>query len=680
MLASRLDRVRVWQAVLCALVLATAGCRERAAEPSAAPPPQQRPSILLITLDTTRADSIGPDAAGVETPAFNSVAAKGRRFIHAYATAPETLPSHVSMFTGLYPAAHGIHENARYVPADLPLVTEQLKEAGYRTAAFVSGFPLDRRFGLARGFDHYDDEMEQGRPERSAALTTARAIEFLRRPGAGPLFVWVHYFDPHDPYAPPEPYRSRYDGRPYHGEIAAMDSEMGRLLETYSRRTGGSGAIIVVGDHGESLGEHGEMQHGYLLYQGAMRVPLVIAGPGVTASVDEGPVSIRRIFHTLMDWAGIDAEQSLRATHVEVVVGEAMKPFLSFGWQPQVMAVEGSTKVISAGALEIYDVVADPGEKNDLGVAATLSREMRRTLREYPLPSLKPDPAGTSLGEEERRRLASLGYLTSDTRPVVRKDAPSPRVMTHLFSDLDRASTLFVQADYRRALPLLERILAADPYNLMAALRIAAAHSALGNHGEAMKAFRRAEQIAPDSSDVRHYLALHYLRTGQWQSAAPLVERVVAESPGRLPALEALAEIRERQGRFAEVVELRQRIIAARQPQPHDLIRLGEAAMNIGNTAVAMPAFETARGRMGPDFRHHLELGVLYLEARRLEEAKDALDRVTSLHPGYPMALFKRAQVSVLLGEPDAAARIEVARRNADETTGRLIANERLFR
>ena len=655
------------------------GCRRGGEAPaSSAAPPVGPPSILLVTLDTTRADAIGPEARRVETPAFDALARRGLRFRQAYATVPETLPSHSSMMTGLYPAGHGVHENGRFLGPALPVVAERLRGAGYRTAAFVSSFALARRFGLARGFDVYDDAPEAGRAERSARETTARALADLRASAKGPRFLWVHYYDPHAPYAPPEPFATRYAKAPYLGEVAAMDEQLGILMGEFER-SGGPTAVLVVGDHGEGLGEHGESRHGDLLYQGTMHVPLLLAGPGVAAGVVETPVSTRHVFHTILDFAGLGAADSLRAPPAEVVLGEAMKPFLEYGWQPQVMAVEGRIKAIQAGRLEAYDVAADPGETRDLAASSEPPRELRTALRDYPVPA--PAAAGTPAGldEEARRKLASLGYVGGGAAPVVRKDAPRPADMTRLFDVLERASDLFVREEYARAIPLLERIRAQDPYNLDAVLRLATAHSALGHEAPAAQAFAKAAEIAPGSPDVRVYLALHYARGKEWPRAAPLLEEALAESPQRLPVLEALARVRERQGRPGEAADLWQRVYALRSPTTAEAVRLGELAMSAGRTPLAIESFERARAAAGDAFTHDLEVGVLYLDARRLAEAKDALDRVKPSHPAYAMALFKRAQVSVLLHEPDQAERIAAARRKADATTRPLIERERLF-
>jgi tetratricopeptide (TPR) repeat protein len=248
-----------------------------------------------------------------------------------------------------------------------------------------------------------------------------------------------------------------------------------------------------------------------------------------------------------------------------------------------------------------------------------------------------------------------------------------------MFDALEEASTLFVQAKYAEVIPLLERILAEDPYNLDATLRLATAHSALAHEAKALAAFRRAGELAPTSDDVRMYLALHYARGKDWARAVPTLEQIVAASPERLPAVEGLALLRVRQGRLDEAVDLLWNVYELRTPSAAELVRLGGMAMEAGRTDAAIDAFERARQAQGTAFRQDLELGVLYLAARRFDDARSALDRVPASHPAYPMALFKRAQVSVLLHEPDAAARIEQARRRADPSTRDLIAREKLF-
>jgi len=613
---------------------------------------------VLVTLDTTRADAITPEI----TPNVISLMKRGMFFRQAYTAVPQTLPAHVTMLTGVYPAAHGVHENARPLGADHPTAAEKLRASGYHTAAFVSAFALARRFGVSRGFEIFDDDFGT-RAERPANETTDRALAWLAQQKGNPFFLWVHYYDPHYPYTPPEAYRARFAKQPYYGEVAFMDSELGRLINSVK----GPVAIIIVGDHGEGLGDHGEAQHGNLLYQSTMHVPLLMIAPGVRAGTSDVPISTRHVFDMIVNAAAPPAEK--------VIAGEAMKPFLDYGWQPQVMAIEGRQKTILAGTTEVYDVVADPGETHNLARQTNLSREVRKTLREYPVPSLQEAATSTTLlSEEERRQLASIGYVSATVKPVVRDDAPRPADMTSLFPILDEAAGLFVREQYSKAIPLLEQILQRDPHNLDAALRLATAHSALGHDQQALAAFARAQAIAPDSPDVRTYLALHLARGKDWQRAVPMLEQILIQSPDKVPAIEAMALLRERQGRFDEALTLLQRLYTLRTPSAAELVHEGQLAMQLGNTAVAIEAFEKAHSD------HDLELGVLYLASNRLTEARDALDRVPASHSDYPMALFKRAQVSVLLHEPDANARIEAARSHANGVTRGLIERERLFR
>lgn len=688
--------------------LFSAGCSsETSPNAKATGPP---PSILLVTLDTTRADAVGYESKGPETPNLDALAARGIRFAQAYTTAPQTFPAHASMLTGLYPKDHGVRENGRALAAPDPAGREPLAallaRAGYRTAAFVSGFPLAHNFGLALGFETYDDEFGAGRAERSAKETTDRALAFLANHGPRtqadqPLFLWVHYYDPHDPYEPPEPFRSRYVKDPYLGEIAAMDGELGRLLADFEARAAATGwRAIVVGDHGEGRGEHGEAFHGHLLYQGTMRVPLVIAeGAGnagaagaadLAPGVRDEPVSTRRVFDTIVGWAGLSVAgsgglASLVSRKPEIVLGEAMMPFLDYGWQPQAMAVENRIKVIRSGVTEVYDLAADPRERNDLASRSEPKREVRAALSDYlaKLPS-PPKASDAALSDEDRKRLASLGYVAGGDAPAaLLPDAPNPKDRTDLFRDLDLGSARFVREDYAGAVPPLERVAAKDPNNATARLRLAVAWSILGREAKAADQFAAARRLRPDSLDLRAYEGLHLLRFGHEAQAAPLLASVLAADPGRLAALEGLAAIREHEGNVPEAARLLEQVIEKKSAPAPELARLGLLRMATGDTAGALDAFERSRSLGGDRFGNDLELGVCYLSARRFAEARDALDRaigrLTPKHPDLPMALFKRAEVAVLLHEPDSAGHIRRAWARADATTRPLLERETLF-
>jgi tetratricopeptide (TPR) repeat protein len=252
--------------------------------------------------------------------------------------------------------------------------------------------------------------------------------------------------------------------------------------------------------------------------------------------------------------------------------------------------------------------------------------------------------------------------------------------MTHLFELIEQASDRFVAGRHKDAIPLLTRIIAADPYNLDATLRLATSHSALRQNDAAMAAFRKAASLAPRSTDVRMYVALHLARGQEWAQAAPMLEQVLVEDPERLPAIAGLALLRAKQNRPADALALWQQVRAQRALTAAELLEVGALAMSMQRTDEAIRAFEEARGTQGPAFRHDLELGVLYLAGRQYAAARDALDRRLALQPNDSMALFKRAQVSVLLNEPDRDRRIQLARDKADATTKALVAKEPLFR
>ncbi|QQR72970.1 MAG: sulfatase-like hydrolase/transferase [Holophagales bacterium] len=674
---------RVAARLVVSASLLVAGCGPRST-PRAEPthPAVARPSLLLVTLDTTRADAVAPEVDSAATPALATLAARSLRFAQAYSTAPTTLPAHASMMSGLYPAGHGVHENGRRIADRVPLLAERLDELGYATAAFVSGYPLERQVGIGRGFTVYDDAFGPGRVERDAGATTDRALAWLAAAPGGPFLLWVHYYDPHDPYDPPEPFRSRFPHDLYRGEIAAMDHQLGRLLAAFEAKVGqGPWRELVLADHGEGRGDHGESLHGNLLYQGVMRVPLFVAGSGIAAGERRDPVSIRQVRPTLLSWAGEATAGDLLAPATEPALGEAMQPFLNYRWQPQTMAVFGRHKLIRSGRLELYDVVADPREAQDLAASASPDRTLARAVADYPLPTPpKPGVPEPALREEDQRRLASLGYLTSAGAPAgVPAGAPRAAEMTHLFGHLDLGSRRFANGDYAQVIPIFERILRDDPGNLMTAVRLAVAQGFAGRDAEALRTFERARRIDPESLEVRHYLAMQHLSRGRFAEAAPLFEAVLAAQPDRLPALAGLARVRLQQGRGSEAAALLERAVPlAGDPGPL-LVELGEAQMSVGESAAALEAFERARAQQGAAFVHDLELGVLYLEARRLPEAREALDRVAPNHPAHALALFKRAQVAVLLDESDRAERVRAAWMASDAETRALIARERLF-
>jgi arylsulfatase A-like enzyme len=388
-----------------ALGFGLAGAQELDSRKSADSRPSPRPSsVLLITLDSTRADRLGCyGAEGAMTPYLDRLAQSGTKFEQALSPSPLTLPSHASILTGLAPRRHGVRDNGRYRLDDaVPVLTERLRAAGYQTVAFVSSAVLDRRLGLDRGFDIYDDNVRVGKrevanyEERAASHTTRAVLERIDEL-TPPFFLWVHYNDPHRPHAPPEPFKMRFPDRPYDGEIAFVDWEMGGVV-TAARQKAGSLITVVAGDHGESLGEHGEAAHGVFLYQSTQRVPLILAGAGIPSyKLVRRNVGLVDIAPTVLDLLELPPMQeidgrslvpALRGRDLDAVdyEMETYFPWLAYGWVPLRAVVRGSLKYVEAPIPELYDLQVDRREAHDIarrwtGEAKALSTTLDHLTR-----------------------------------------------------------------------------------------------------------------------------------------------------------------------------------------------------------------------------------------------------------------------------------------------------------
>ncbi|MBD3869170.1 MAG: sulfatase-like hydrolase/transferase [Acidobacteria bacterium] len=475
---------RLWLPLLCGLLLlVSAGC-DRGRETV--------PGVLLITLDTTRADHLGCYGyEPIETPNLDRLASLGVLFEQAQTTVPVTLPAHSTMFTGQYPAVHGVRYNGMFKLGDGSVtVAERLGDAGWSTVGMPASYPLTTSTGVGQGFQVYRDlfeevpEEEIGRDgERNAGAITDQAIEWLSgRSGNEPFFLWLHYWDAHTPYQPPYPFSSTYRDRPYDGEIAYMDQEIGRLM-AYLEDQGLDREILILvaGDHGEGLFDHGEKMHANLVYQSTMQVPLIARAPDSSKGfrVSE-PVSLVDIAPTILDYAGLDPgpqiqgvslREALKGVEPEprTIYFEALSGSLSFGWSPLEGLRRGRWKYIRSSGDELYDLEEDPREVTDLHSTNAIrtgefGEELQAMLEAW---ADSPDVAEATevpLDPEELEMLASLGYvggtLSRDSRGGV-----NPRDMIHLDSTIHSARAAQQAGQYAESLPLWELVLKEDPEN-----------------------------------------------------------------------------------------------------------------------------------------------------------------------------------------------------------------------
>ena len=448
-----------------------------------------RLNVLLVTLDTTRADRVGGYGyAKAETPVLDSLARNGVRFVNAYCPTPLTLPSHCSILTGTYPLRHKVRNNGSYYLADEAVtLAERLKQNGYLTSAFVASFNTDSRFGLGQGFDVYDDRfggdemLKTFRSERPADKVADAFLSWLD--SANPrarLFSWVHFFDPHAPYEPPPPYREKFADAPYDGEIAFMDHELGRIIDALRAKGILDRTLVVVaGDHGESLGEHGESNHGIFIYDSAMKVPLVLSAPGnlPRGLVVSSKVRLIDLMPTVLDALEMPVNSEVQGESLLPFVEgkkkedlacylESFYPTETFGWSELVGLVEGDRKFIRAPRSELYDLTNDPREEKDLAsrearTASLLNRRLDEVIRAH---VSNAEPGRRTLTGDEEDRLRSLGYVGAGAAPAVGKGPrPDPKDRIGESTILSRAKLLESEEKYGEAEKCYRELLGLRP-------------------------------------------------------------------------------------------------------------------------------------------------------------------------------------------------------------------------
>ena len=512
-------------------------------------------NVLVISLDTTRADRLGCYGyAEADTPMLDALAAESIRFDDAVASAPITLPSHTTMFTGLDPLNHGVRNNGEYRLAEEHVtLAELLGNEGYETTAFVSAFVLDARFGLNQGFELYDDKVdvtksdrfEEHISERSAATVTNAALGWLNRRDSGrPFFSWVHYFDPHSPYDPPPPFAAHFHNRPYDGEIAYMDSQVGRLLgalDTHGLRD--ETLIIVVGDHGEGLGEHDEATHAMLIYDSVMRVPLLLSCPGLFRGpyvVDDVVVSTADILPTVLEMLGIEQSGPCDGTSLlavrpgrdRILYMENLASYLDHGWSPLYGLRRHEDKYILAPRPEYYDLHSDPGELNNLypqvtGSAAAARDELiaELTARMEGRPSFEAVVASASqLDPETVARLQSLGYVGTAAGDGTEDELPDPKDMMPVMRAIDQANAFYEAGQLERALAVAEEARASSPRDHRVAITIGKIYLNLGRERQAEEVFRNSISIMP-KANICLLLAQILIKDGSYAEAERLLDQ-----------------------------------------------------------------------------------------------------------------------------------------------------------
>ena len=659
---------RAFAPVLAALAAVSLACRAEPARSRTRDVAGGRP-IILVTIDTLRADRLGAygSSKGL-TPALDRFAQNALRFTSAVTQVPLTLPAHASMLTGLHPAAHGIRTNDGFrLGSGVTTLAEALRGGGYATGAFIGGAPLQASFGLDRGFDRYDDDFARaaGAVERPADDVVRAAISWIDQHPAQPLFAWLHLFDPHSPYTPPAPFATAHPGAPYDGEVAYTDAAIGRLLEYLERSNLFSrAAIIVVADHGESLGEHGERTHGTFLYDATVHVPLIVKLPGTTAArAVTAPVETADLAPTIASLAdvrlgAVDGQSLLplvdsggdpdRPAYVESYYQNVL-----LGWSPLRAARTTRWKFIEAPHPELYDLENDPGElHNRVNDRAGLAAGLQRAL-----PSASGEvTARRTATSEAAERVRSLGYSSGSTIPTAATRAIDPKDRIKVWAEIEDGIDR-VGRDPKGAQQAFARALRLDPSNGLAMKYLADINFRAGQLGDAREGYRRAIAARFRHPDVFVNLAAIAEREGKLDEARAALADAVELTDGDADAWNRLGLVEARRSNLDAARRAFKSAIAAEPARAEPYYNLGLIERRAGNEDAAQTHLKEALARNPAYPEANYELATGYLRAKQPEPALAAYRAALAARPEYAEALFGAARAALDLGRLDEARR-----------------------
>lgn len=644
--------------------------------------------VLLITVDTVRADRLSCyGARRVRTPAMDALAAQGVRFDRALAEVPTTPPSHAVILTGTYPMYNGVRG---FISGPLPkgvgVLAEAFQRHGYDTAAFVSSAVLESSWGFNRGFQEYDDrfnvrQVETSNPaaiERRAEETVGRLLAWFQArltggTGARPFFVWLHLYDPHARYDPPEPFRAQYAGHLYDGEIAYADSQLARLFEYLrNNRLYDRTLIALLSDHGESLGEHGEDEHGFFIYNSTLHVPLIFKLPSGmgTPHVVRRLVGIIDVAPTLLDLLHLQDPLSRQfqgmslasdilgkgAGRERPVYAETYYPRDSFGWSELYGISTGQFKYIQAPRPELYDLLKDPQELHNVyaerrSLAAALREQLIGIERRYT--STQPAATAPPLPPETVEKLKSLGYIaySGAAQPAAAGPLPDPKDHLKVFKAVMRAHALNEAGRYEESNQALEPLASEEPRLFVIPFLKAENLSQTHRWHEAEKSYLDSLKLNPTFDRALMGLARAYMVEGETEKARPLLELVIHQSPRDIFAIHALGRIARLEGKNEEAYRY---LLKAAEAKPSIAIFQQE----LGITLVDLKRFQEALGPLSraeklgqedPRLEHYL--GTALANVGRFKEAVDHYQKALKMKPDLLQARLSLAFAYLNLGE-----------------------------
>ncbi len=669
------------------LVAIATPCTGQAPTPKKSAPKPARPNVILITIDTLRADHVGCyGAEQVKTPTLDGLASDGIVFERAISQVPLTWPSHAVILTGTYPFQNGVQDfTGQPLAPQFRSVAQAFKQAGYATGAVVSAFVLDRSWGLGRGFDFYDDafsaetfaQKDIGLVDRRAGDSVAHALAWLKKTPRRPFFLWLHLYDPHSPYDPPEPYRTEYSKHLYDGEIAYADHELGKLIDWLKQNhLYSSSLIMALSDHGESLGEHGEDEHGFFLYNATVHVPLIVKPPassGIRRDRRREPVETTAVAPSLLQLAGVkDAIQSqFQATSLfsdnaqrkdskDSAYSETFYPFSSFGWSP-LHAMESSRfHYIDAPKPELYDLDRDPGETHNIvadqpATVGVLKGKVQEVIAHNPF--ARQDASVANLNPDAQEKLRALGYFgfrAAVSAESIASGLADPKDKLWEFNSILKAQDATHKGDVEGAEALLAKVQEQDPKIYVVPFMLGESAIHRQDWSRAAEQLQRCLDLNPNFDNAMTGLAYALSKLGQTEEAKNWLNKAVQNNPENYRAwyqIGLLAGPSDPGGAQTAY----EKAIAIQPNYSPGQRELGMILFQQKNYAAAAPHLEKAIALGLTDAHLHNFLGICYVRTNRAAKGMREYQRALELDPKLAEAHLNLAYAYQISGKPTAA-------------------------
>jgi choline-sulfatase len=631
----------------------------------AAPPP----NLVLVTVDTLRADHLGCYGyKSIQTPNMDRLASEGVRFATVVSQVPLTLPSHCTIMTGAYPVFHGVRDNVGYrLSESKTTLAAILKNHNYQTAAFVGAYVLNAKFGLSQGFDHYDDKIDGSsrsgpavnlnEVERPAGEVISRAMGWLNEQPRSPFFIWIHLYDPHDPYQPPSPFSDQYKAKPYDGEIAYADRELGRFLELLKKAGYYENTLVVLtGDHGESFGEHKEWTHGYFIYDTTILVPLIIkpVKKGMVGRVVAEQVSLVDVAPTILQLMDLPRPTVLQGRGMlglmlgmqrdwpRLAYTETFYP-TQFGWSPLTAVRRTDVKFIRAPRPELYDLREDPNEQtNRVEHQSALANALRASLSQMESAYSNRDPSRTAslhLSAVDVENLRSLGYVGmadgSGAGKEISPGAADPKDKLAVYEMISAGSQDLAAGRYLEALPILQRVIQIEPGMRLARSMLGRCYFQLQQFEPSKRAFQEILKQQPQNSDAQFYVAACDYRLKNWTAAEIGLKKVLERDRDFASAHLYLGFLYQARGETALALAAFQRVLEL-EPENEDAhAKTGFLLASSGKVKEAVPHFQKVILLNPADGEAHLNLGVAYSKLNMQDLARHEMAEACRLDRKY---------------------------------------------